>query len=135
MAARPWIDAVAFLTAHGHRLPAYIEPYRPAMPDDARHALFTDPKRADLPPVVFGDAHALARSIHRRRGQDPIQLEDATLRFRNRGADCKGVSIWTVSEGGDRRLFIGWAWLGGKGREALQAALDAVLPPVAEAGL
>lgn len=132
----PWIDAVAFLAAHGHRVPPSIEPYRPAMPDDARFALFTDPKRADLPPVVFADAHALARSIHRRRGQDPIQLEPVQLRFRNRAeARCKGVSVWTVSEGGDRRAFIGWAWLGGKGRDALQAALDAVLPPVAEAGL
>jgi hypothetical protein len=39
------------------------------------------------------------------------------------------VSVWTLDAGsGERRRFLGWAWLGGAGRLALEHALQAEQP-------
>jgi hypothetical protein len=100
---------------------------RPAMPDAARFALFRTPANAHARPVVYPTLGHLARGIHRARGRLAIELQDNGLLLEAGKTPTPGVSIWTVMDGA-RVTFIGWAYLGGAGREALQAAIAAEQP-------
>lgn len=96
----------------------------PMMPPDIRFALVREPRRANAKPVAMATLPALARAIHASRGQRAIQLQDAPLNVQGWG-ELQGVSIFTLSEAGEPQTYIGWAWLDGRPRQSLEAALAA----------
>lgn len=94
---------------------------RPFMPADARFALMTD-LQPSTRPIVFPDLDGLCRAIHRRRGAAGLELVDVTLngwRDQPRAA----VQIWRRDDLGQRERQLGFAWLDGRDRRALEAAL------------
>lgn len=68
----------------------------------------------------------LVDHIHSRRGERSIELEEATLAWRD--GTFTGVTVWLRDSDGLRSGFLGYAWLGGRGRHALEAALHAAKP-------
>lgn len=96
--------------------------------NDVRFALVREPLNPLAKPVSCVTLGELARTIHRDRKGAPIEcLDDVTLRIRDWG-DVQGVAIWTLGEDGGRHRYIGWAWLDGRGRGPLEAALAALVP-------
>jgi hypothetical protein len=69
---------------------------------------------------------SLARAIHTARRHRAIQLQDAPLNVRGWG-ELQGVSVYTLSDDGQPQDYIGWAWLDGRPRQALEAALAATM--------
>ena len=104
---------------------------RPALQDDVRFALLQRPDRWLDKPVTFQTISELAAAIHRRRNDAGLELADAPLRILGQDESRPGVSIWTQGEDGQRRDYIGWAWVNGAGRQALQAAIFEAAPIVA----
>lgn len=103
----------------------------PNMPDaDVRFALLTRPNHIGTKPVAFASLDQLAASIHRRRRERPIWMLDANMKFEGEETVRRGVSVWAVGPDGAATDFIGWCWLDGGQRRALQAALDAQTPDV-----
>lgn len=133
MIARPFIDGAVLLTAHGFPAPA------PRNQSGARRALQC--RKPDMPrfpyallprldattkPYGFTALADLANHIERQRGDQSLQIEDVeTLEFRDVPGLHDGVEIWTLDLDGSRDRLIGYAWLSGKGRDALQPALYA----------
>lgn len=126
---RPWIEATAFLAAHGFAVPEPSPSRRRRpnpeirMPDTAQFAL--QPVLDGITkPVVFDSLPSLARAIERRRDQRPVQLEDVEdLEFAGSPALHRGVKITALDMGGDPDALIGFAWLNERGREVLEPAL------------
>lgn len=110
---------------------------RPHLPPGLRYALLLHAPRmpASLQkPVAFADLAGLARGLHRRRGDAPLQLADVELLTRERRLPARGVAVWVLDPlTGDRRACLGWAYLAGAGRPTLEAALHACQPIAAEA--
>ena len=79
-------------------------------------------------PVAFPDAAALARHIHRARGGERLQLRDGDVSFYDEPQPRRVVEVYVHGETSDRLRLVGRAWLGGRGRESLQAALERVQP-------
>lgn len=127
---RPWIEATAFLAAHGFAVPDPSTPRRARrshpeirMPDAAQFALAP---RLDgiTKPVVFDSLPALAKAIERRRESRPVQLEEVEdLEFAGSPALHRGVKITTLDMGGEPDALIGFAWLNERGREVLEPAM------------
>ena len=107
---------------------------RPALADGLRYGLIRRPDRWLEKPVAFATLSDLAAAIHRDRGDAGLELADAPLRTLGQDESRPGVSVWTQGEDGERRDYLGWAWVNGAGRQALQAALFAVAPIVAVRG-
>lgn len=107
------------------------ETCRPALQDDVRYALLQRPDRWLDKPAAFATIADLAAAIHRRRKDAGLELADAPLRLLGQDESRPGVSIWAQGEDGQRRDYLGWAWVNGAGRQALQAALFAAAPIVA----
>lgn len=95
------------------------------MPHEARYALLRQPTKPQAKPVVFDSVTALAAALHRDRKGEPIQLFDAPIYVEGENEQRAGVSVWTLDVEGGRSRYLGWAWLNGCGRTALQSALAA----------
>lgn len=126
----PWIEAAALLAAHGHAVPSsdLYKRRKPPMPSEARYVLFTHPERADIRPRVFPDLRRLAAHVHQQRKGAAIELQDAPLELDGDAAPRPGVSVWTLSDLGERRCFMGWCYIDGQKRPVLEAALAALRP-------
>lgn len=98
----------------------------PRMPsNDVRFALVREPTNPLAKPVAYPSLGDLARAIQVDRADAPIEIEDQVpLNIRDWG-EVMGVAVWTLGEGGERHRYLGWAWLDGRGRPALKAALEA----------
>lgn len=110
------------------------ERQRPAMPAELAFCLLPG-KPEDgtrVSPLACADLPALARAIHRRRGQRGLELWDAPLRLGHEAEARAGVTVWILGDDGQRRECLGWAWLDGRGRDALAAALGAAQPQAVE---
>ena len=121
---RPWIEGVALLAAHNLPTPAprnlYRRRYR--MSHDVRFAILTA-NPADKP-KAFADLEALARHIQRERGLQALELvEVEDLEIDGDTQNRRAVSVFALDAGNDRDRLIGHAYLDGKGRDVLQAAL------------
>ncbi|WP_296166558.1 hypothetical protein [uncultured Brevundimonas sp.] len=127
----PFIEAAVLLAAHGHALaPPVIR--RPAMPAGERYAVFPTPDRPSEPGRTFAALDKLAAHIHRVRRDQAIQCVDAPLQLAGDAAPRKGVSVWTLTDTGERRDYLGWCYLGGSGQRTLEAALFALRPQLAD---
>lgn len=122
----PWIEATALLAAAGRDTTPLTFRRRPRMSDDIRYGLMRHPEKPGDKPVAKPDLAGWADLITRERQGRPILLEDNRLGFEDRPRD--GVTVWLVSPDGDRCGCIGFAYLNGAGREALQAALTRAAP-------
>lgn len=112
-------------------LVALFSQARPALPPGFRYALLqrTGPNGSPRKPMAFQDLGGLARHIHRARGQAGVQLADAPMMLWGRETPEAGVSVWILDPAtGDRRTYLGWAWVNGAGRVTLEAALQAEQP-------
>ncbi|WP_292045832.1 MULTISPECIES: hypothetical protein [unclassified Brevundimonas] len=121
---RPWIEGAALLAAHNFPTPAprnlYRRRYR--MSHDVRFAILTA-NPADKP-KAFPDLEALARHIQRERGLQALELvEIEDLEIDGDTQNRRAVSVFALDAGNDRDRLIGHAYLDGKGRDVLQAAL------------
>lgn len=125
MTARPWSEGVALLAAHGFAAPPprseMFKPRNRRLGDGIRYALWTDDRNAK--PSVFLSIDALARRIHRERGDATLEIkpvEDLEIE----GADGlrPGFSVFTEYDGHRVRL-IGHVWIDGQSRDVLQAAI------------
>ncbi|WGM45269.1 hypothetical protein KOAAANKH_00130 [Brevundimonas sp. NIBR10] len=127
MPARPWIEATAFLAAHGFPVaaehsPRRHNPWRYRMPEQARFAIIRPTAAAK--PIVFDDLNALARWIQRERGEQGLDLvETEDLELENDLGGRLAVHVYTTDAGDNRDRNLGTAWLDGRGLETLQAAL------------
>lgn len=127
MTGRPFIEAAVLLAAHGHPSPrARRAPLR-RKPDMPRFPYALLPLLdATTKPYGFTTLADLANHIERQRADQVLQIEDVdTLQFRDEPGLHDGVEIWTLDLDGSRDRLIGYAWLSGKGRDALQPALYA----------
>jgi hypothetical protein len=118
----------ALIARHGLFVAEAITHFRsPRMPfDDVRFALVRQPTNPLAKPQACVTLGELARTIHRDRKGAPIQLvDDIALNIADWG-EVRGVGVWTLTEGGDQHLYIGWAWLNGAAAAALRSALDAL---------
>ncbi len=104
---------------------------RPTLADDVRFATIRTPDRWLAKPLAHSSLDELAGSIHRDRGEAALELADAPLRLLGQDESRPGVSVWTLGEDGQRHRYLGWVWLDGGDRQALQAALFALAPIVA----
>lgn len=121
---RPWIEGVALLAAHNLPTPAPRNLYRRRhrMSHDVRFAILTA-NPADKP-KAFPDIEALARHIQRERGLQALELvEIEDLEIDGDTQNRRAVSVFALDAGNDRDRLIGHAYLDGKGRDVLQAAL------------
>lgn len=110
-----------------------VVPFRPDIivptpPEPVRFALLKDPEAASVKPLAFDTLEGLARHIARVRGIHGIQLADAPVMIWMEREPRQGVSIWNLTEDGDRGDYLGWAWLDGDGRRVLEDALRWVAP-------
>lgn len=103
------------------------------MSKDIRFALVRRPTDPDCKPQVFNTLGDLVDFIHRQRGEAGLHPFDAPVEVFGESEPRRGVSIFTTHEG-ERSGYLGWAYLDGRGREALMAALDAAKPDVPTIG-
>ena len=125
MAARPWIEAIPALSAHGFD----SAPSKPVHPI-ARSLIMADkPKYAFLTridgvtrPIVQPDLMALARHIERRRTGQNLQLIDVED-VEYDGQIHAGVTVMLLDMVNEPEACLGFAWLRGDGRTVLDPAL------------
>jgi hypothetical protein len=98
------------------------------MPADAAYALLPQLEGAPKP-CILPSLAALARRIHRLRGQDGLQLNPTQVRFRDRVRPV--TEILAIEEASGRCRRLGFAWHAGRSIEALRAALDEAVPVAA----
>ena len=98
---------------------------RPSMDDAVAYALF--PSCAEAP-IVYPTLRRLARAIHAARGSAGLQLVDDQLMLQGSDKPRAIVSVYLQDEGGSQAGFIGHAWLNGRSRRELEAALFALSP-------
>lgn len=121
-----WFEATPAIAAAGHIATGPLIPFhgrRPQMSDDIRFALF---ERIDpaAKPIAYLDLDSLARAIQRRRDLRAIDMvEEPDLELEGRPGPTPAVAVWAQDAGGDRERLIGYAYLDGRGMDALQAAL------------
>lgn len=103
---------------------------RPSLPAGVRYALLLgEPRRANAKPLACPDLAELARTLHRRRRGAGLQLCDAELLVYQDDTPRRGVSLWAIDAStGDACRYLGFAYLAGAGRLALEAALRAEQP-------
>jgi hypothetical protein len=101
------------------------------MPATADYALLTS-AQPSAKPWVFPTLDALARRIHRDRRGEALDLRTTKINVPPFGQRTV-TAIYALDQVGGRARFLGYAWARGQSREALQAALQAVEPNMAEA--
>jgi hypothetical protein len=102
----------------------------PLLPAHHEFALIRRPDSGRERALAFATLADLAHSLHRAREGRPVELADALLPLRCEREPRAGVSVWTLCPGGERDRYLGFAYLRGQGREALQVALAAEKPSV-----
>lgn len=127
MTGRPYIEACALLAGHGHAVP----PPRSAMVGaplcrspgrDVRFALWGENRARK--PWAFRDINALARRIHRERGEATIEVVPVRdLEIEGAGRAMRGASVFVASPDGDRPRLIGHAYFAGQDIEVLREAI------------
>lgn len=127
--SRPWSEGIALLAAHGHVVTASAlaaatpaRKWRPAVPAHARYAVISP--NPSGPPQTFLSVDALARWVHRQRGDqglDMVETEDLELEDDMQGR--LGIHLYTLDAGNSRDRNLGTAWLNGAGLEVLKGAL------------
>ncbi|WP_298699207.1 hypothetical protein [uncultured Brevundimonas sp.] len=127
---RPFIEAAPLLAAHGRRFLPLTFRKGPVMADDVRFALIPRlcpaTQRLDpaVKPLIFADADQLARAIQRRRDLRAIDMVDVEdIQLPDRAGPTRAVEVWALDAGNDRDGLIGYAYLDGRGQDALRAAL------------
>lgn len=100
----------------------------PILPANAPYALLSK-LEGDTKPMILPSLQALARRIHRLRGDDGLQLRPTKVRFRDHVRDV--TEVLAIEEASGRSRRIGFAWHAGRPWQALQAALDETLPDAA----
>lgn len=126
----PWVEAAALLGAHGFDStpPKPEHPFARSlrMADFAPFA-FTTRLEPTCKPRVFTSATALATHIEDLRQGRAIELvEVEDIEIPGQPGLYLGVQIFTLDAGNSRDECLGYAWLGGKGRDRLEPALRAV---------
>lgn len=101
---------------------------RPLLPRSVRFALVRRPYLGAQPPLTFATLSGLVASLHQARGTAGIELQDSFLQLQDEADKRAGVAVWRLGEDGSRTHSLGFAWLDGGGRLALQAALFAARP-------
>lgn len=97
---------------------------RPAMPASRYALLPTLDNHAKV--QTFRTLDALAAAVETaRRGQALELVEVEDIEFSDVSGLHRGVQVFTLDMGNDRDRMLGFAWLNGGGREALQPALRA----------
>jgi hypothetical protein len=121
----PWFEAGPALAAAGFD-PTPPTPIHPV----ARSLMMADkPNYAFLPridavtrPIVCPDLAALARHIERgRNGQNLQLIEVEDIEYA--GRMHSGVKVMLLDMANEPEACLGFAWLGGKGRDTLEPAL------------
>ncbi len=84
-------------------------------------------------PAVFPDLPSLARRIHRDRLGQALQLRPDRVIVDGQVGPLSVIAIHAEDAAGNVTRFLGYAWLEGRGLDALKGALDATLSPVARA--
>ena len=134
LASRPWVEAGPLLAAAG--LP--LAPHCLAKLTRT-HPLIRSLTLSDLPdfafaprldavtkPRVFPSLARLADHIERRRHGQPLELVDVEdIEIPGRAGLYRGVQVFTLLLDNGRDRCLGYAWLGGHGRERLEPALRA----------
>ncbi len=122
------LDATIPANARPYQCPVLAETLArfrsPFMQRDVRFALVREPTNPHAKPVAMATMASLARAIHTARRGAPIVLENARLFIRGWDEEVMGVSVTTLTEGGDPDRYITWAWINGADRQVLQRALD-----------
>ncbi|MGQ2989492.1 MAG: hypothetical protein ACT6RD_03485 [Brevundimonas sp.] len=128
----PWSEAAVLLSAHN---------FTPPPPDGSRRrnfwglkpmprqpfALFKKADASDANPSEFATLAQLAARIERKRADRAIQLEEVeNLEFQGDRRLHVGVQVWALDMANEKDELIGLAWLDGKGRSPLDAALRRV---------
>lgn len=112
---------------------AMLDARRPDLAMNPDFALVPD-ARPGTKPTVYRSLDDLVRRIHRDRAGQALQLNDDRLFVRSEAAPRKVVAVYGLDQVGGRTRFIGYAWLKGQGREALQAALADAEPVLGRVG-
>lgn len=126
-----WIEAGVLLAAHGHAAAApsvFLHPFTRIL-RMADFPPFALAERLDgvTKPRVFASAERLAVHIEGRRHGQAIELVDVEdIEVPGQPGLYTGVQIFTLLLDGGRDRCLGYAWLGGRGRERLEPALRAV---------
>lgn len=124
----PHIEAAILLAAHGFPVPSNADLKGRPMPAPLPFALFTHPDRPSVKARAFTSLRQLAAHIDQQRKGAPLQILDETLHVEGDVEPRAGANVWTLSEGGDRQTYLGWAFLDGGKAQALREALWARRP-------
>ncbi len=129
MTATPSLFATRTAFAPSRPAADLVRDFRcPRLPAAIDHALIRRPERSLDRPVAFAGLADLAAAVHRGRGEAAIELRDVSLLLRGEDEPRPGVSVWVLSEEGERVSYLGWAYLAGGRRRELQDALFAAQP-------
>jgi hypothetical protein len=93
----------------------------------ARFALARKPTNPHDKPVLLASLADLVATIHRDRKGAGLQAFDAEIHVFGEDQPRQGVSLFAIDDGEQSR-FLGWAYLEGRGVNALRSALDAARP-------
>jgi hypothetical protein len=113
-------------------MPAESDTLGPPLPPGTRFALIAPgqgrPEAAQFvhKPFVAPGLPALARHIHRRRGDAALQLAPERVRWMGQTLDT--VRVVAHDQTGERYRLIGHAFIGGQDWRTLASALDAQIP-------
>lgn len=128
----PWSEAAVLLATHHFPPPPPRDPRRrnfwslnpmPRQP----YALFKKADASDANPSEFATLAQMAARIERKRADRALYLEEVeNLEFQGDKRLHVGVQVWALDMDGNRSDLIGLAWLDGKGRTTLDAALRRV---------
>jgi hypothetical protein len=103
------------------------------MAHDTRFALVERPNDPLCKPIVFETLDELVARIQRDRRGDSLQGFDAEVLIFGEDAPRQGVSLFAIDRG-ERSRFLGWAYLEGRKRDALNRALHADAPELPTVG-
>jgi hypothetical protein len=132
--SRPWVEAGPLLAAAGLPLaplprthPLIRSLTLPDLPvNDLPDFAFTSRLDAVTKPRVFPSLARLADHIEGRRHGQPLELVDVEdIEIPGRPGLFRGVQVFTLLLDNGRDRCLGYAWLGGHGRERLEPALRA----------
>lgn len=134
-ASNPWAPSAQDITRHGQFVAHALATFRrPRMPITARFALVRKPTDPHARPVLLASLADLVATIHRDRKGGALQMFDAEIHVFGEDEPRQGVSLFAIDDGEQSR-FLGWAYLEGRGVNALRRALDAGRPDVPTIGM
>ena len=134
MIARPWIEGAVLLAAHGHdTAPLSSSPRRRGHLHPIASILmtlnvvpfaFAPTLTGPAKPRAFASVHHLARHIEASRNGQALELVDVEdIEIPGEPGVHRAVQIFTLLMDNGRDRCLGYAWLGGHGRERLEHPL------------